>query len=323
MMRATDTDDPSRACFRFASHRFPKNAVSEKRELPKNAVTEKRATPLHGRSVKLITGEITTMQAKSELALCCTCLLILFLAQPLAGQAQPAAPSAAEASLKKPTDFRSRAEVRNEYQSLEGDGYRNSVTPRFEYAVKPSVSVRLELPYVTYDPGGGGERVSGQGDLLARGAWRAIQREGFALIVATEVTFDTADDDRLGFGKTLVAPHIYAAIDLPRYDSVFFPNIQHYVSVAGDRTRGDVNFTTLKPNLLTRWPNKIYTFLEPQFSIDWNRDAKTGLTVELEIGKILSRNIAAWVRPGIGAINKYELPSVYEWNLEVGMRYIF
>jgi hypothetical protein len=262
------------------------------------------------------------MQAKSELALGFTCLLMLCLAPPLAAQTQPAS-SAAEAALKKPTDFRSRAEVRNEYQDLEGDGYRNLVIPRFEYAVNPSVALRLETPYVTFDPGGGGESVSGQGDLLARAAWRAMQRDGFALIVATDVIFDTADDDQLGFGKTIVAPHIYAAIDLPAHDSVFFPNIQHYFSVAGDSDRGDVNFTTLKPNLLTRWPNKVYTFLEPQFTIDWERDAKTGLTIELEVGKILSKNIAAWVRPGIGAINSGDLPFVYEWNLEVGMRYIF
>lgn len=263
------------------------------------------------------------MQARSGLALRFACLSLLCPAQPLAVQAQPAAPSAAEAALKKPTDFRSRAEVRNEYQDLEGDGYRNLVIPRFEYAVKPSFALRLETPYVTYDPGGGGERISGQGDLVARAAWRAIQRDGFALIVATDLIFDTADDQQLGFGKNIVAPHMYAAIDLPKYDSVFFPNIQHYFSVAGDDSRGDVNFTTLKPNLLTRWPNKVYTFLEPQFAIDWERDAKTGLTIELEVGKILSKNIAAWVRPGIGALNKDELPFVYEWNFEVGMRYIF
>ena len=263
------------------------------------------------------------MQFRSEFALRITCLLVLCVGQPLHAQSQPAAPSAAEALLKKPTDFRTRAEIRNEYQKLEGDGYRNIFVPRFEYAVKADVALRVELPYVTYDPGAGGERVSGQGDLLARGAWRVIQREGFALIVATDVIFDTADDERLGFGKTVFAPHIYAAVDLPAYNSVFFPNIQHYFSVAGNDNRGDVDFTTIKPNLLTRWPNKVYTFLEPQFTIDWKRDAKVGLTVELEVGKILSRNIAAWVRPGVGVINRNELAQVYEWNLEVGMRYIF
>ncbi len=250
-------------------------------------------------------------------------LLVLCLPLPALAQTQPGTPSAAETQLRKPTDFRTRAEVRNEYQDLEGDAYRNIIVPRFEYAVSPRVALRLETPYVTYDSGAGGQSVSGQGDLLARGAWRAVQREGFALIVGTDVIFDTADDQWLGYGKTVVAPLAYAAIDLPKHDSVFFPNIQHYFSVAGDDTRADVNFTTLKPNLLTRWPNKVYTFLEPQFAIDWERDAKVGLTIELEVGKILSRNIAAWVRPGTGVINRNELPQVYEWNLEMGMRYIF
>ncbi|HWH46711.1 MAG TPA: hypothetical protein VN664_02835 [Burkholderiales bacterium] len=266
------------------------------------------------------------MQVRNQLAvrinLSCF-LLVLCMPLPLLAQTQPAAPTATEAALRKPTDFRSRVEIRNEYQQLEDDSYRNLIIPRFEYAMTPAVAFRFEIPYVTYDPGDGGERVSGQGDLLGRVAWRATQREGFALILVTEVFFDTADDPRLGQGKTIVAPLVYAAIDLPKHDSVFFPNFQHYFSVAGDDNRADVNVTVLKPNLLTRWPNKVYTFLEPQFTIDWERDAKTGLTVELEIGKILSNNIAAWARPGIGVINRNELPQVYEWNLEVGMRYIF
>ncbi len=263
------------------------------------------------------------MQFRSEFALRITCLLVLCVGQPLHAQSQPAAPSAAEALLKKPTDFRTRAEIRNEYQKLEGDGYRNIFVPRFEYAVNADVALRAEIPYVTYDPGAGGERVSGQGDLLARGAWRVIQREGFALIVATDVIFNTADDERLGFGTTVFAPNIYAAVDLPAYDSVFFPSIQHYFSVAGNGNRGDVSFTNIKPNLLTRWPNKIYTFLEPQFTIDWEHSAKVGMTLELEVGKILQKSIAAWVRPGIGVINRHDMASVYDWNMEIGMRYIF
>jgi hypothetical protein len=138
----------------------------------------------------------------------------------------------------------------------------------------------------------------------------------------TEVTFDTAADDRLGTGKTVIAPLVYAAIDLPGHDSVFFPNLQHYFSVAGDDSRADVNQTVLKPNLLTRWPNRVYTFLEPAFLIDWERNSKVGLTVELEVGKIVSKNMAIWGRPGVGAI-KNDLPQIYDWNIEIGARYIF
>ena len=98
------------------------------------------------------------MQTRTQLALRISqpCfLLMLCLPPPLLAQTQPAAPSAAETQLKKPTDFRTRAEVRNEHQDLEGDGYRNLIIPRFEYAVTPAVALRLETPYVTYDPGAG------------------------------------------------------------------------------------------------------------------------------------------------------------------------
>jgi len=68
------------------------------------------------------------MLAGAPLVSSLTLLLLFCVAQPLAAQSQPAAPSAAEATLKHPTDFRSRVEIRNEYQDLEGDGYLNLVT---------------------------------------------------------------------------------------------------------------------------------------------------------------------------------------------------
>jgi hypothetical protein len=251
------------------------------------------------------------------------CVLMAGFTSAVLAQAQTSTPGAAETALKRPTDFRTRAEIRNEYQDVEEDGYRNLIVPRFEYAVSPSVAFRVETPYVFHDPGGTDpDRVSGFGDLLVRGAWRAMQSEGFALNLVLEVTFATAVDDRLGSGKDVLAPLVYAAVDLPRQNSVFFPNFQHYVSVAGDSGRPDVNYTVLKPNLLTRWPNNFYTFLEPAFVIDWERDHDFGLTVELEAGKIVSKNVALWVRPGVGAI-KHDLPQIYDWNMEIGARYIF
>jgi hypothetical protein len=213
--------------------------------------------------------------------------------------------------------------MRSEYQNLPDDGYRALVIPRFEYAIRSDIAVRVETPYVFSDPGDpSGDRESGWGDLLLRGAWRATQREGFALILVTELFFDTASDPQLGLGKNIVAPLVYAAIDLPAKNSVFFPNLQHYASVSGDDARSDVSLTVIKPNLLTRWPKGVYTFLEPQFLIDWERDAKAGFMVELEVGKLTSRNTAVWARPGVGVVRN-DLPQIYQWNLEVGARYIF
>jgi hypothetical protein len=256
-------------------------------------------------------------------ATCFFLFLTLCLSLPVHAQTDPAAPSAAESLIKKPTDFRTRFEMRGEHQDLEGDAYRNLLVPRLEYAVSTSVAFRFETPYVFSDSGGPSpDQDSGHGDLLVRGAWRATQSEGFALFLGAELFFDTASSDRLGQGKNIVSPLVYAAINMPKYDSVFFPNVQHYSSVSGDDNRSDVSQTVLKPNVLTRWPNKVYTFLEPAFLIDWERDSKVGLTVELEVGKIVSQNIAVWGRPGVGVI-KNDLPQIYNWNMEVGLRYIF
>ena len=263
------------------------------------------------------------MPSRYRFSIPIACAFLLLSAQALQAQTQQPAQTAAEATLKKPTDFRTRIEVRTEHQDLEGDAHRELVVPRLDYAVKSSLAFRLELPYITSDPGGNGRRVSGQGDMLTRGVWRAYRDSGLDLILAADLIFDTADDDRLGFGKTVLAPHVFAAVDLPKYNSVFFPNIQHYFSVAGQDDRADVNFTTVRPNLLTRWPNKVYTFLEPQFTIDWDNNDKVGFTVELEVGKILSINVAAWARPGVGVINRGDVSQVYDWNIELGMRYVF
>ncbi|HWQ38520.1 MAG TPA: hypothetical protein VNM24_07890 [Burkholderiales bacterium] len=250
------------------------------------------------------------------------CFLVTLLTPVIAfPQAQPPASTAAEATIRRPTDFRSRAELRHEYQDLQNGGHRNLLIPRFEYAASSSLAFRIETPYVWYEAPGA-DRVAGHGDLLLRGAWRATQRDGFALILVTEVTFDTASDDRLGQGQTVISPLVYAAIDVPEIESVFFPNFQHYFSAGGDGTHPDVSQTVLKPNLLTRWPKRFYTFLEPAFLIDHERNSKVGLTVELEVGKLVSRHVAVWGRPGVGVI-KNDLPQIYNWNIEIGARYIF
>ena len=252
------------------------------------------------------------------------CWVLLAVCFPSLLHAQLTKPeSAADAALRKPTDFRSRVELRNEYQDLPGGGYRNLVIPRFEYAVTPRVALRLETPYISHDTGPDDvDKGGGFGDLLVRAAWRAVQRDGFALVLVTEAIFDTAADERLGQGKTVIAPLVFAAIDLPRFDATFFPNVQHYASVGGDSQRANVSFTTIKPNLLKRWPNRTYTFVEPQFTIDWERDARVGLTLEVEFGKLIGKNVGIWARPGVGLLHN-DLPQVYNWNFEVGVRYTF
>ena len=46
-----------------------------------------------------------------------------------------------------------------------------------------------------------------------------------------------------------------------------------------------------------------------------------GMTLEIEIGRSLSRNVNVWMRPGVGVFG--DIAQVYDWNLEGGLRYYF
>jgi hypothetical protein len=248
--------------------------------------------------------------------------LALQLATPTVN-AQNAAERPADSVTQRldPTDFKSRVETRYEYQSLQSGGVKQLIVPRYEYAFSKALALRLEVPYVVNEPAGSGvDDEHGVGDVQIRPAWRIVRGEGFAVVAAAEITLDTASDDGLGTGKNVVAPLAFASIGLPRLQSVLFPFAQQIVSIGGDDDRSDINTTLLRLGLLTRWPNRFYTFLEPSLYIDWERDQRTGFTLELEIGRLMNRQLAIWARPGAGVWGD-KLPVIYDWNFEVGFRY--
>ena len=244
------------------------------------------------------------------------------LGQTTSTPASTAQPNAADTVTKRldPADFKSRFETRLEYQSLQDGSSRTLLVPRYEHAFSKTLGARVELPYVWVDPdlpGVGSEH--GIGDAVLRLNYRAARGPGYAVVVAPELALDTASDDRLGTGKYVFQPVLYASIDAPQYKSVVFPYVQQFWSIAGDDDRNDINTTLLRLGLLSRWPNRFYTFVAPSLYIDWERDADTGFTLELEIGRLLTRNLALWARPGVGVFG--DLPVVYDWNFEVGFRY--
>jgi hypothetical protein len=243
----------------------------------------------------------------------------------LAQEANAAQANAAESVIKRldPTDFKTRAELRYEYQEPQGPGTRQLIVPRFEYAVSKTLGFRFEVPYVVnrpHEPGVPDEE--GIGDAMLRAHYRIMRGPTYALVGAVEVFFDTASEERLGTGKNVVAPLVFASIDVPQLNSVFFPLAQQFVSVSGSDDRMDINTSLLRTGLLTRWPNRFYTFVEPSLYIDWERDARTGFTLEVELGRLITRSIGVWARPGVGLWGD-NIPQVYDWNFEVGFRYLF
>jgi hypothetical protein len=271
--------------------------------------------------------DVTIMKFVRSLSALVPCwfalMLVAGLGDPGFAYAQVETASGAEAVREgsRPASFGSnRVEVRDEYQNLQDGSSIYMIVPRVDFSASPDVSFRIEAPVVVSDSGlPGGDTESGLGDLLFRASYRVARGTGYALVAGGELILNTAAKDALGTGKNVIAPLVFASIDLPRYDSVVFPLLQQYLTLGGDDERADVHYTSIKSTLLTRWPDLIYTILEPQVVVDYVGANKVGMTLEGEFGRFLNRNTAVWVRPGIGLFGD-NLAEVYNWKFEIGAR---
>ncbi|MBM3336534.1 MAG: hypothetical protein FJY60_02400 [Betaproteobacteria bacterium] len=219
-----------------------------------------------------------------------------------------------------PTDFKNRFDLRSEFNQY-ATASNQLIIPRFEYALSKSLGFRTELPVSRYDPADGGAS-AGIGNLLTRIAWRAVRNDDYALVVGSELTFDTASNANLGSGKHVLAPFVFAAIDLPQAKSVFFPYIQYGKAIGGDASREDVNYTNMRGSLLTRWPDKMYSFIEYSYWIDHQHSNVTSSQVKAEVGKFLLPKTGFYVRPGTGLSGTDQRFGVH-WSLELGLRHFF
>jgi hypothetical protein len=232
----------------------------------------------------------------------------------------PASTSGDVAKRIDPTDFKNRFDLRSEFNQY-ATASNQLIIPRFEYALSKSLGFRTELPVSRYDPADGGAS-AGVGNLLTRIAWRAVRNDDYALVVGSELTFDTASNANLGSGKHVLAPFVFAAIDLPQAKSVFFPYIQYGKAIGGDASREDVNYTNMRGSLLTRWPDKMYSFIEYSYWIDHQHSNVTSSQVKAEVGKFLLPKTGFYVRPGTGLSGTDQRFGVH-WSLELGLRHFF
>ena len=214
-------------------------------------------------------------------------------------------------------------QVRNEYRSQQSGAEINLLRPRFDYAFSSNFQARVEVPFIYADPADPEiDSETGLGDILLRCAFRVAREKRYSVVTALELTLDTATDPLTGLGKYLLGPLIFASIDVPSLRSRLFPFYQQVFSIAGDEDRPDINYASIRPAvILTKWPNRWYTVIDPNFFIDFELDNKTGMTLEVEVGRALSKNVIVYGRPGAGVFG--DIPQVHDWNIEAGFRYFF
>ena len=220
-----------------------------------------------------------------------------------------------------PTDFKHRFDLRAEYVDY-GTASTYAVIPRGEYAFTNSLVLRAELPLVRYDYGTGASSDQGIGNLLTRLAWRAARGEGYAMVVGSELILNTASDTKLGNGKNVISPLAFWSIDIPKANSVFFPYVQYARSYSGETSREAIHYTNLRTSLMTRWPSKVYSFVEVNYWFDHERSNRYSSNIKAEVGRFFSSHTGFYIRPGTGMSGTDNRLGVKS-TMEIGVRHFF
>ena len=254
-----------------------------------------------------------------------------FGAQPLSLEEQEEAKRLSDIAARMgtdPTAIIGRVQTLFRHDALEGGSrVSNNLVGRIDVPYHKDFILRADLPYVWSHPNQfgtssqGTTKETGLSDLLVRTGGRVYSVPGDAIFVGMDFTFPTAADN-LGSGKYTLGPGLATAHVFPAWKSIVFMLLQHQFSVGGDPSRNDVSASKIQTWFNTVWTDQWWTQLEGVVQVNWEQREKTSMTLELEGGYRLTKDWAAWVRPGVGLWGQ-SLPGAYDWNIEVGIRRMF
>jgi hypothetical protein len=159
-------------------------------------------------------------------------------------------------------------------------------------------------------------------DVFFRAGWQAWQTPEFTVLAGTDIILPSASHFDLGRGKYQVGPGLQVAIPLARLNSVIQPLGQHIVSIGGDPSRGEVNYSRVRIAPDTIWGQVWWTSVKPNLFVDWTQKGKTAMNLEFEVGRKLGDHFRLWVRPAVGLWGT-GVPGAYNWFTQVGIRYMF
>lgn len=237
--------------------------------------------------------------------------------------AEPAPPQQQASNGSNPADLITRIEMKYQFQNF-GSGYLHGVPViRGDYAFSRTVSARMDLPILTFDPKTPGQSSqTGIGDIVLSATFVKLVNKRLVMAFVPRVDFPTASKPALGTGKYAFKPTIAAVTPLAK-GLLFAGAAEYRVSFAGNKGRSDINEISLKPILLkTFLTGKLkgyYANPKLEAIIDFERNNDTTLQASAEFGKPLNKNVVLFVIPTTHvAGTKKE-----SFKLEAGFRYLF
>jgi hypothetical protein len=223
-----------------------------------------------------------------------------------------------------PTAIVGRMQLTSQYVDLPQDARGTTTTARVDLPFRRDYLLRVDMPFLKWsDPNRPGvTSAQGFSDLAVTLGWRAYNTPEYALLVGVVTTMPTASEPGVGLGKYTVGPTLATARFVPRWDSFLIGVFTQQISVGGDPDRSSVNLSKAIAQINSFWAERWWTITQGVWQIDWERNAKSSMALELEVGRSLIGRLGVFVRPGVGVWGQ-DLPGAYDWNVEAGVRYMF
>jgi hypothetical protein len=228
--------------------------------------------------------------------------------------AAKAANNKSDKSGTNPINFQDDVRIYSEYSwiNTEGEGNQSVTTLEFRTPFaggKWAFRLRQDYSYLGADLDNDGEddvNETGTGDLDFRFVTIIHQFGMNAFAGAMEVFLNTANDEVLGSGATVLGPQMFYARFFrggwgPYKGGLFAPGLQYQRSVEEDPGRGKINKVLIDLNfLLMGKSKKHWFFMDPQIIFDLETHQEFAI-IDLEWGLMLPwKGQSVYVRPAFG-----------------------
>jgi hypothetical protein len=196
------------------------------------------------------------------------------------------------------------------------------------YDMGERLQLRTRIPYQNLSVDNpaeapfGSSEVSGIGDINFRLLGIAYASQKVIVAPGLEAWFDTASNDALGAGQTLLGPVAFAVFPgILGGRSLFAPGYQYVFDVGGGGGLSDVSLSLI--DLYFVWmlaEGKNWLIVDPQISLD-HENSEESMTVEVEWGYMIvpQSGISTYLRPGFGV----GVDRPYSWNVEIGLKFVW
>ena len=111
------------------------------------------------------------------------------------------------------------------------------------------------------------------------------------------------------------------AVPLPRLQSLFFVLVQDYNSIGGDPSRRNIHFMQVTSAANTIWSERWWSTVGMQWDMDWNRNRKTTMNLNGEIGHKFDRHWNLFAGAGAGVVGRDSFLGL-DWSAQVGVRWM-